>query len=408
MGKKRVIFMLTRPVFWNIYKNLYYKFKDNSDYEPIVFLCGETINHIWAVYKNEIPKEKLLNTEQHLLTHTFNNLIEFAKINKLNYVSGYNEENSSWLALESFNPELVFYCDPYDSYYLKKDWEPQNASEKYKVAYIHYGYLLINTLKFYRNPIFKKAWKVFIETPEHTKIAEEENEQKVTNFIELGYPKFDDYYIKESNFKENFKKYKSDKYSKILVYAPHWTVSPKKDRSIGWYGNFVDIYEKMISLINDKDDVFWIFKPHPLLLPQLSHNYGESKANEIFNAFRGLENLEFYEGYDYINLFKISDGIILDSNSFVAEYMPSGKPIIFIQKKEDLMLNKIGTDIFDACYRINYENDIKEIVQKVIFEEKDVKKLQRVELTNKYLIIDKECSPSENIYNYILNNIEEV
>ena len=65
-------------------------------------------------------------------------------------------------------------------------------------------------------------------------------------------------------------------------------------------------------------------------------------------------------------------------------------------------------DIFDACYRVNYEDDIKKIVHNVIFEEKDVKKLKRYELTNKYLIIDKKRSPSESIYNYLLNNMNEV
>lgn len=402
---KKIIFMLTRPVFWNIYNNLYKKFEENPKYEPVVFLCGETINHIWAIYKDEIPQEKLTKKKMHQLTHDFEPSIQFAKDNNLNYVSGYNQETEEWVELKNINPDLVIYCDPYDGYYLQEDWQPQNASRVYKTAYIHYCYLLVHTMEFYKKPIFTKAWKVFIETDAHTKIAEEELGITMSNFVNLGYPKFDDYYFKETNFAENLRKYDAEKFEKLYIYAPHWTVSPKTDRGIGWYGNFNNIYKEILELIKENKKYFWIFKPHPLLYPQLAHNYGRERADKIFNLFRNLENVEFYEGHDYVNLFKLSDGLLLDSNSFIAEYMPSGKPIVFLQKKGDLKLNKVGEEIIESCYKVDVGSDIRLQIHETLFRRDDYKYKARMQMVEKYMMLNKKLKPTDRIYEYILKEL---
>lgn len=403
--KKKIVFMLTRPVYWNIYSNLYKKFDEDPNYEPIVFLCGETINHVWAIYKNEIPQSELTNKKMHQLTHDFNHLIHFAKVNNLNYISGYNQKTDEWVALKDINPDLLLYCDPYDVYYLRDDWQPKNASKVYKAAYIHYCYLLVHTMEFYKQPIFSTAWKVFIETEEHTKIAEEELGLKVNNFVNLGYPKFDDYYFVETKFAKTLKKYDASKFEKLYIYAPHWTVSPKIDRGMGWYGNFINVYSEILELIKENQNFFWVFKPHPLLYPQLAHSYGKEKADETFNLFRELENVEFYEGHDYINLFKLSDGLLLDSNSFVAEYMPSKKPIVFLQKKVDLKLNPIGDELFASCYKVDVESNIIDGIHETLFRKDDYKYKDRMQMVDKYILTNKEKRPTDRIYEYIIKEL---
>ena len=395
--------MLTRPVFWNIYENLYFQMKRSLEYEPIVFLCGETRNHVWAVYPEEMPNELLnLNKPLFLSTHTNKNLVDLMESEGVSYIQGFNEDTGYLVNLKDLDPDLVFYCDPYDIYYINDEWKPSVISKKYKTAYIHYGYLLIKTLEFYKLPIFDSAWKVFIESDYHIKIAENELEKEVGNFVSLGYPKFDKYYITSSNTKLIEK---SKEYKKTIIYAPHWTISPIKNKEISRYGNFMEHHDYIIGVINKYKDIYWVIKPHPLLFAQIVHSYGQSVAEKIFNKFEKLENVEFYFGHEYIELFKDSNGLILDSNSFVAEYMPSGNPILFLQKEEDLRLNTIGQEVFKGCYFGTKANDIDKYIEEIILKENDHLKEDRSNIIKKYLLTDSNNVPSNEIFRYISSNI---
>ena len=330
--KKNVVFMLTRVTFWNIFEGLYNKFLNDENYEPYVLICGETINHVGILYPNDIADqlEGKDEFERVDVTHNFKELKKFAEEKQLNYTLGLDRENKVWVELEELNPDLVIYCDPYDKYYLHDSWKPVNASKVYKAVYIPYAYLVVKTMAFYKIPIVSQAWKVFLETKEHMALAQEENDREMSNLVTLGYPKFDKYF-NQTAF-NGLKKYNSEKYNKTIVYAPHWTVSEKENRVYSQYGNFIRSKDTILKLMKENKDIFWVFRPHPLLFDQIKANYGIEKAKEFFNEFEKLENVEWYKDFDYISLFKTTDGLILDSNSFIAEYMPTGKPIIFLQK----------------------------------------------------------------------------
>lgn len=405
MKRKKVVFMLTNTGMWNLFEGLYHKFNDSNDFEPVVFLCGNVINHVWLSYPNEMPKEIADSDDRHIFTHDFKTMQLFAENNKLNYISGYNERLKKWNSIHSIEPEMIFYHDPADHYYLQEDWKPKNASLNYKTIYLHYGYLVIDrTENFYKLPIFQNAWRVFIESDIHKKIAEKDNQKEMSNFISLGYTKFDKY-IECS--KSSLATANNSTYSKMIIYAPHWTVSNKSNRYFSRYGTFMDSYKEIVKLMKKHKDIHWIVRPHPLLFSQIEFNFGKEKLQEVIKEFEVLENVEFNSDYDYINLFIKSDGLILDSNSFLAEYMPTQNPIIYIDKGEDLMLNSIGKELLKGCYVTRVNGNLDNIFDDVIIQKKDKLKEIRKLLTNKYLISDFETTtPSEKIFQYIIDEIK--
>ena len=53
----------------------------------------------------------------------------------------------------------------------------------------------------------------------------------------------------------------------------------------------------------------------------------------------------------YLEIFATSDGMIMDSNSFLAEYMYVNKPLLFLTREEQTF-NKLGrsiVDTYDQC-----------------------------------------------------------
>lgn len=401
--KKNVVFMLTRVTFWNIFEGLYNKFLNDDEYEPTVLICGETINHVGILYPQEIADQIAGKDEFEKadITHNFNELKRFADENNLKYILGLDRENKNWVELEDLNPDLVIYCDPYDKYYIRDSWKPVNSSSIYKTVYIPYAYLVVKTMAFYKIPIVSQAWKVFLETQEHRLLALEENGKEMSNLSVLGYPKFDKYF-EETSFK-GLKKYDPNKYEKTIIYAPHWTVSEKENRVYSQYGNFINSKDEILKVMKENKNIFWVFRPHPLLFDQIKANYGIEMAKQYFSEFVNLENVEWYKGYDYIALFKTTDSLILDSNSFIAEYMPTGKPIIFLQKNENLKLNEVGNDFISGCHIVKDFNEIGNKIEEVVLEGKDDLKHVRDNLNEKYILCYE--NPSNRIYEHIINEI---
>ena len=204
----------------------------------------------------------------------------------------------------------------------------------------------------------------------------------------MGYPKLDlfkeDYVSLLSPLPEKLRNGKP-----IVIYAPHWTYGKSNSNfDPPSLGSFDIYYDYFLKLLKENPQINFIFKPHPDL--EESFRYKRRK---------GFFDLKDYQNYvqewqdapngivlttgEYINIFKESALLITDSGSFVAEYLPSGSPCIYLLNpnlKEPLSLfNDYGKDILSSYYLCLSYEEFEKNFNMIMKEKKDPLKEMRSE-----------------------------
>lgn len=78
-----------------------------------------------------------------------------------------------------------------------------------------------------------------------------------------------------------------------------------------------------------------MFKPHPNLRARVvqAHAFESEEAYDTYlEEWNKLPNACVMQEEDYRSAFATSDGMIMDSCSFIAEYMYVDKPLLFLKR----------------------------------------------------------------------------
>jgi CDP-glycerol glycerophosphotransferase (TagB/SpsB family) len=229
---------------------------------------------------------------------------------------------------------------------------------------------------------------------------------KGRNVIFTGYPLFD----KLFNIKtQNNPWKKQDILKQKIIWAPHHTIENNEKQLA--FSCFLLLYDFMFEVAEKYSDKIQIaFKPHPLLKNKLynHHDWGISLTNEYYQKWENLSNGQLEDG-DYIDLFLTSDAMILDSISFMTEYMVTHKPILFTIRDNSIYskFNEFGIFNFKLLYKTNnWKSDIIDYIENIVINEEDTMKNIRIDFVKKYLAPPNNITASENIYNEIKRVID--
>lgn len=191
---------------------------------------------------------------------------------------------------------------------------------------------------------------------------------------------------------------------KRIIYAPHHTIADYHWCGID-YSTFLDYCESMLDLRDKyKDQVFFVFKPHPSLRDRLLKIWGEEKTDAYFQRWEepGISHLE--EG-KYLSLFKHSDALIHDCASFTVEYLYMDNPVMYLVRNDHHTANMIpyAREAFDLHYKGKCVADIDRFIQEVI-EGNDPLKEKRLAFKQQRLLPPNNRSACENIIHSILGD----
>ncbi|UNM06420.1 MAG: CDP-glycerol glycerophosphotransferase family protein [Holosporaceae bacterium] len=101
----------------------------------------------------------------------------------------------------------------------------------------------------------------------------------------------------------------------------------------GNFGTFDRNFSFFKEYIKKNESILFCLKPHPNLKRALintgflSYDQYENYMNELIS----FQNVFLYDEGSYIELFKHSDAMITDSVSFLSEYLPANKPLLFLE-----------------------------------------------------------------------------
>lgn len=188
----------------------------------------------------------------------------------------------------------------------------------------------------------------------------------------------------------------------IIIYAPHHTISNENNFNLS-YATFEHFGEFLKALaLETKEQVDWVFKPHPLLYNKLliHPEWGKEKTNKYYAFWE--DNARCEDG-DYVELFKSARGMIHDSGSFLAEFLATGQPVMYLLDEHNTQprLNEFGFLCLKQCYPGRSTVEIRRFVQEVILQGDDAMKDERVNFIRSEEYGQRHQSSSEMILDSI-------
>lgn len=329
----------------------------------------------------------------------------FAKMG-YNVIKGYDFNSKTAYKINKDLPDILIYQT-----HWMKDILPEfnilNFYDKILCISIPYGFMIANICQEQFNQQFHNlVWLNCEETTVHKKMAEKYASNKGINAVATGYPKMDKLF--DNSAIENYWKINSPSVKKI-IWAPHYSINTDWDINSA---NFHKYYNEFYEYVLNNKNIEMILKPHPMLKSRCIQCkiMTAKEYDEYTEKWNNLPNGKVVTDGNYLDVFKTSDGMILDSLSFVPEYLFTKKPICFINKfsnKDELMehFNDFGRLAIKQTYLVNNWTGIVEFIKDIVVKNDDVMQAQREEFYNKYLKVN-EGNSGKYIVEYIKKELE--
>lgn len=259
-------------------------------------------------------------------------------------------------------PDICFYTNPYIEalpYAINLMTMPLTTLS----VYVGYAYMIdrIEAIQF-NMPIHNMLWRHYIHSPMYLEMAKKFSDIRGQNMFFSGYPKMDRMYEDSSEQaigdKTEWKQcHESGERVIRIIYAPHHSIR----NAVPGFGtfdmNYQQIYEMARSNITTTS---WIIKPHPVLRKTVESEglMSVEEYEAYLEQWNALPNARVVEDGDYLPWFQTSDCMILDSISFLVEYLFADKPIFFLNRG-NARFNQLGALLQTALYQVDAEDIAK-------------------------------------------------
>jgi hypothetical protein len=365
--------------------------KRSKKFDPIVIICP------WLLYKDDKSMFSILEQVE-----------VFCKDKNYTYINTYDKETKKWLDIKKkINPNIVFFTYPYPKF-TRKEYRITNFLKTSLTCYATYGFNIDGKQQRQFNLLFHNVmWKGFYETPIHKMMAQKYAINKGMNVEVSGYPLFDEFVnIKLHEIKDVWKI--KNRNIKRIIWAPHHTIDNLWNET--QFSCFLSYASFMFEVAEKyKNKLQIAFKPHPKLKEKLylQPNWGKVKTDTYYKQWANLDNGQLEEG-EYSNLFLTSDAMILDSISFICEYLYTKNPLLFTMKSKHTKhnLNEFGEIAFQKIYHSHSQKEIEIFINETVLKEDDPMKAERIHFFNTQLLSPNNVTASQNILNYITSKVE--
>ena len=360
--KIRTVFILTEVGVWKT-ELLYLEMLKHPRFEPILLVLPSTEND-----------------------KAYDEVITF--LNQKDY--SYSTLQGKTIK-DSIHPDIIFYQKPYPGVLERKHgfWENLYAL----FCYAHYGFHSIMTDWAINEGSQRYAWIDCYENNSAKDEATTISRNQGRNFVVTGLPMMDELTIAASQ-----NKHKASQ-KKTIIWAPHHSIT----QGLLEYSTFLSYANFMIEMANKyKNEVEFIFKPHPLLQPKLRALWGEEKTTKYYDQWASMPNTRIELG-KYIDIFAESDAMIHDCGSFTIEYLYFNKPVMYLTNGVDheTGMAQYAKEAYHMHYFGRNKEDIDTFIQNVLLGI-DPMREARQEYHKKYLQVPGSTTACDNIINAIL------
>lgn len=362
-GEANVFFIVSSLPMWRL-QTLYDRLKQDPRYHlSIILLPFDTFS---------VEQQKSSVSE----------LRSFFDSRSITYIDASREviSENRW---KSMNPQIIFYQQMYSTIYHGCFSIANNLNKL--ICYLPYGIITIKGDWIYNNKYTNLAWRLFYPTKLHADYAQTHSFNHGKNIRVVGEPDAA-LFGKEHDIRVNGN-------NKQVIWAPHYSIvgGGKLHRA-----SFLWMADMMLKLAAEyKNSITFIIKPHPRLISTLYSlpEWGKQNTDLYFDRWAKGDNTRIETG-KYIELFKSSDAMIHDCGSFTAEYLFTGKPVMFISSNIEKVYDELdyfGSKCLDLHYHGSTRKDIVSFLETVVLKDEDPLKKERLLFRDSFLT-QKGCN----------------
>lgn len=382
-GKIRVVFLFQEASYWSSIKSLYISLKKDNRFE--VFVVAIPVLSVPDLDRLELKPQN----------------IQFLEDNNIDYIDA-RCAGGTMFDIYSLKPDYVFVQIHFDRQRVL-EYKTSVMRLYTKVCLIPHAFLLSASDN--KELVYQQDYyRIYVPNEYHAEQLSSVIHRR-DNIEVTGYPRFDLYGMRLPDspiWKINKKKNCN---IKRIIWSPHWWAyghsQDLADRVFGLWGYFYN-YARI------HEDIELIVKPHPNLFNGLiqSGYISKSRANIMLDEMNTLPNAQVYMGGDYIDLFQTADLIVNNSISFLAEWLPSEKPMIFFQTERQFELNEMAEQILDVYYHASSITELDEQIGSILYKQQDPMKQQRIACCRKLNL--KVGNAADIIKESLINHVEDV
>lgn len=373
--KLNVIFLNGENSKW-AYQSLYEEFSNSPYFEPQVLIYGQT--------KLLKKKYEFCNWEEQAKKN-----YDFFKNKNMNVDFAFDFEKKVFKDLKEFKPDIIFYEEPWD---LPEQFALIETSKYAVNFYCPYGSCITNGRNEYSEVFYKDVYTYFIDNPSIKDVllafGFSENALVVSGQLKL------DAYLKPVDPSAIVWKTEN---KKRVIWAPHHSFFEKSTLN---FGTFDWNYQFIYDFAKNHPEIEFILKPHPELKRQIVRNnlMSINEMTEYFNRWENLPNAQIYAMGNYFDMFRASDLLITDCNSFLYEYLPTKKPVIQLINKKSVGHNSFGKKIISGYYKARNLEELETVINSVLINQEDPL------LTVRERVIEQDLLQADGgVARYILN-----
>jgi len=253
---------------------------------------------------------------------------------------GYPFTDLSAYDLDRDPPDIVFVQNPYDSTRPEEFNTSALLERGIKIVYVPYGLDVgggeENIRWQYDLDTQRKAWRIFVRSEIHRRMYAEHCQSGNEHVIVSGHPKMDR--IVAQRMQRLDGPVAAERDGRVVLWCPHFSVGGK-----GW-STYDKLVDPILSYFKAHPNMTLIVRPHPLFFPTLRAQGLLDEGGEAALRQRLSEgNIRLDEAESYIPSFDASDALMADAGSFLLEYLPTGKPILYLENPYGPGLNETGS-----------------------------------------------------------------
>lgn len=286
-------------------------------------------------------------------------------------------------------PGFVFFQNPYDPT-RPLGFHADNVCPKTKVVYVPYGLEIgggyANYDRQFNLFIQNNAWLICSRSQRNKNMYKKYCSRGDINVVITGHPKLDAIYnLDKFTVNDHMAEITAGK--KVFLWNPHFSI----DINENW-STFNEFKDAILAIFERRKDAFLIIRPHPLLLENIAIECEEKipGITGFKNKISKMTNVYFDTTFDYRHSFALSDALLSDTSSFLLEYLPTKKPIVYLRNNEGPGLNDDG-DIVDYYYIANTEEDIERYVDMVIDNQDPMREIRLSKIEEYLYIVDGQA-----------------
>ena len=300
--------------------------------------------------------------------------------------------------------DFVFSTIVYEDQTLPR-YTTERLSIRSLVVCLYYGYgglFTSNTKRTVFLPNIVFAWKYFVSNEATRALWIERNPLLEANLEVSGYAKMDrleEEKLRVANRADD---------SKTVVICPHHSIERDTDGlKLSTFLLHADLFQCLPKLF---PEVKFVFRPHPLLFARLATDkwWGEAKTAEYRAALEANPNVEFQQGGDYFATFAVSDALIHDCGSFLAEYYYTGKPQCYLLENDRTLdqFLPFSRRLIDHAYRAYTGDEIIRFIRDVVINGNDPMRPERENFARQEVCVNHPDATS-SVINTIVSGVAE-